>query len=97
MSSSECDEDYATRVQAESNRIVKDDPIASSNSLQLEYMTPNSQNNQVSKAADFPTNTRQQHAGNIGPAINNTTVQNNNMFMFNIQLNYDCYKSKTLE
>ncbi len=59
MSSSECDEDYTTRVWRESNRIIKDNPIVPSNSSQLEYMTSNSQNNQVSKTADFSTNTRQ--------------------------------------
>jgi len=37
LSSSECDKDYAMRVQRESDRIVKDDPIAPSNSPLLEY------------------------------------------------------------
>jgi len=35
----------------------KDNYVAPSNSPQLEYMTLNSQSNQVSKAADFTTNT----------------------------------------
>ena len=37
LSSSECDEDYATRVQRESDKMVKDDPVALSDSLLLEY------------------------------------------------------------
>ena len=37
LSSSECDENYATRVQRESNRIVEDNTIAPSDSPLLEY------------------------------------------------------------
>ena len=46
MSSSDCDEDYAERMQRESDRVVEDDPVATSNSVQLEYATPKSQNGQ---------------------------------------------------
>jgi len=87
MSSSECDKDYATRVQRESDRMDEDDPVAPSNSPQLEYATPNSQSNQVSKAADFTTNTRQQHAGHVDPALNNESTDINNVA--NIQLSYN--------
>jgi len=37
--SSDCNEDYATRMQKESNRMDEDDFVATSNSVQLEYMT----------------------------------------------------------
>ena len=40
--SSHCDEDYAIRVQRESDRMVKNDPVTSINSLQLEYMSSKS-------------------------------------------------------
>lgn len=35
--SSECNEDYATRVQRESNRMVEDNPVAPSDSSLLNY------------------------------------------------------------
>jgi len=87
LSSSNCDENYATRVQGESDRIVENDPVAPTNSLQLKYMSPKSQDNQVSKAADLTSNSRQQCVVNIGPALNNESPNNNNMF--NMQLNYN--------
>ena len=40
--SSHCDEDYTIRVQRESDRMVKNDPVTSTNSLQLEYMSSKS-------------------------------------------------------
>ena len=39
------DEEYAMRVQKESNRIVEDESVAPSDSPQLEYTTSKSQNN----------------------------------------------------
>ena len=87
LSSSDRDEDYATRVQKESDRMVEDDPVAPTNSLQLEYMSPKSQDNQVSKVANLTSNSRQQHVVNVGPALNNEPPNNNNVF--NMQLNYD--------
>ena len=87
LSSSKCDKNYAMRVQRESDRIVEDDPIALSNNLLLEYAAPKSQNNQVSKVADPTTNVRQQHVINIGPVLNNKSIDSSNVV--NIQLNYD--------
>jgi len=87
LSSSNCDEDYATRVQGESDRMVENDPIAPTNSPQLEYVSPKSQDNQVSKVADLTSNLRQQCVVNVGPTLNNESPNNNNMF--NMQLNYD--------
>ena len=43
LSSSECDEDYTTRVQRESNNMVEDDLVVMSNNPRLEYATPSSQ------------------------------------------------------
>jgi len=42
LSLSDCDEDYTTQVQRESDRMVEDDPVAPTNSPQLENVTPNS-------------------------------------------------------
>ena len=79
LSSSDCDEDYAMRVQKESNRMVEDDSVAISDSLQLKYATPKSQENLVSKVADFDTNPRQQHVVNADPVLNNNFITGNNM------------------
>ena len=87
LSSSECDKDYVTRIQRESNKMVKDDLIIPSDSSQLEYATSKSQGNQVSKVADLTLNTRQQHIENVGSALNNNLTNDSNVF--NMQLNYD--------
>ena len=85
--SSHCDEDYAIKVQRESDRIVKNDPVTLTNSPQLKYISPKSQNNQVSKAANLTSNSKQQYVVNIGPALNNKSPNDNNVF--NVQLNYN--------
>ena len=87
LSSSECDKNYATRVQRESNRIVEDNTIAPSDSPLLEYAASKSQNNQVSKVANPTTNARQQCAVNVGPALNNKSTNSSNKV--NIQLSYN--------
>jgi len=75
------------RVQRESDRMVKDDSVTPTDSPQLEYVILRNKGIQVSKMTEPPTNSRQQHVENIGLAINNNTVDNNNVF--NIQLNYN--------
>ena len=52
MFSSNCKEDYATRLEKQNDRIDEDKPIVPSSSVQLEYMTSSSQNGQVSKVAN---------------------------------------------
>ena len=59
ISLSECDEKYLARVQYESDNMVKNDQVTPSDSLQLEYITLKSQGSQVSKIADYTSNTRQ--------------------------------------
>jgi len=66
----------------------KDDPVNSPGSVNLEYATQ-SQNHQVSKVADFPSNTRQQCAPTAGPTLNQPHCEN----MVNIHLNYDLDKA----
>ena len=87
MFSSECDEKYFVRVQCKSDNMVKNDQIVPFDSSQLEYATLNSQSNQVSKATDYTTNTRQQYVECDTSALNNNVANNNNVF--NIQLQYD--------
>ena len=67
--------------------MVKNDQIVPFDSSQLEYATLNSQSNQVSKATDYTTNTRQQYVECDISALNNNVANNNNVF--NIQLQYD--------
>jgi len=43
MSSSECNEDYTTKVQQKSDNMVEDDPVVMSDNPQLEYATLSSQ------------------------------------------------------
>ena len=62
----------------------KDEPVNSPGSIDLEYMTQ-SQNYQVSKVADSPSNTRQQCAVTAGPTLNQPHCEN----IVNIHLNYD--------
>ena len=52
ISSSNYNEDYAIRMKKASDRMDEDDPVTSSDSVQLKYATPRSQNGQVSKAAN---------------------------------------------
>jgi len=40
LSSSDYDEDYTMRAQKASNRIDEDDPVATSDSIQLVYINP---------------------------------------------------------
>ena len=56
ISLSECNEEYHTHVQWESDKIIEDEPTNFTGSIKLEYAT---QNNQVSKVADIPSNMRQ--------------------------------------
>ena len=75
------------RVQKESDRMVKDNPVAPSDSPQLKYVTLKSQENQVSKVVDSSTNTRQQCVVHIYSTLNNNSTASNNVV--NIQLNYN--------
>ena len=61
------------------------DPVPTSSSVNLEYMTQESQNNLGNKTADFTLNMRIQGILTVQPALNKPTSKN----MFNVQLNYD--------
>ena len=49
---SDCDEEYHVHVQRKSNKMNEDKSINLSENIELEYTTPKSQPNQVSKMAD---------------------------------------------
>ena len=53
--------------------MIKDEPINSSGSFKLEYMTQKSQNNQVSETTDSLSNMRQQCVLTVGPTVITTT------------------------
>jgi len=82
--SSESKEEYHTPVQQESDRMDKDEPDNSPGSVKLEYKTQ-SQNYQVSKVADSPSNMRQQCALTANPTLNIPHCES----IFNVQLNYN--------
>jgi len=53
ISLSECKESYAENIERQNNRMNEDKPVVLTNSTTaLEYMTPESQKGQVSKAAN---------------------------------------------
>jgi len=62
----------------------EDEPVNSLGSVDLEYVTQ-SQNHQVSKMADFSSNTRQQCAPTADTILNQPHCEN----VINIYLNYD--------
>jgi len=84
LSSSENEEEYHICVQHESDRINEDEPVNSLGSVNLEYTTQ-SQNHQVSKAADSPSNMRLQCAPTAGSTLNQPHSEN----MINVHLNYN--------
>lgn len=73
----------------------EDDPVATSNSIQLKYMTPKSQNGQVSKAANNSKVAGQQYVANKEPVLNINLPSGNNVI--NVQLNYDINQALDLE
>ena len=90
---SDCKEDYTTRLEKQNDKMNKDEPAALSNSIQLKYVTPKSQNGQVSKVANITNTTCQQHVSNEDPALNQLAGNN----VINIQLNYDINQALDLE
>lgn len=85
LSVSNCDEEYYVHIQQESNKMYEDKSVNSLGNVELEYATPKSQPNQVSKAADPPSNMRQQCALTVSSTLN----QLHSKDMVNIYLNYN--------
>lgn len=86
--SNKSNELYSDQMQRESDIMVQDKPVTTSDSIQLEYATLVRQNQQVSKAAYTLSNTRNEHLQNITPICVDNTAENNSSII-NIQLNYD--------
>jgi len=79
-------EEYAVRMQRESDRMDQDDPSApSTNSLLVEYKTVSEQALHVSKVADTHNPVRQQYVLTMKPTLNKPVGKN----IFNVWLNYD--------
>jgi len=62
----------------------EDEPVNSLGSINLEYVTQ-SQNHQVRKAANSPSNTRLQYTPTVGSTLNQPHGEN----VINIHLNYN--------
>ena len=75
-------------MQRESDKMVQNEPTVTSDSLQLEYTTPERQNLNISKIADTSPNMRIEYMHNTAPTYVNFIMDNNND-VINIQLNYN--------
>ena len=88
FSSNKSEKLYSVWMQRVCDKMIQDEPVASSDSFQLKYTTPVRQNQNVSKVANTFSNTRNKHVHNVASTCVNTTVVNSNE-VINIQLNYD--------
>ena len=86
--SNKSEELYLDWIQKESDKMVQDEPAATSDSVQLEYAIPKVQYLNVSKVANTLSNMRTKHIYNVAPTCSNSTMDNSNDII-NIQLNYD--------
>ena len=85
ISSSKCSEEYHVHVKRRSNRMDKNEPVGTSNSIKLEYIFQGEQKDQVSTTTNTTRNTMHQCASNVDWASKPMPINN----MFNINLNYD--------
>ena len=91
---SEDGKNYHAWVQKESDKMVEDKLVMSSNSsIQLEYVTQKSQKSQSSKVAMTTNTVCQQYSSNKDLALNQPNANN----VVNIQLNYDINQALDLE
>jgi len=84
ISSSKCSEEYHVHVKRMSDRMDKNEPVGTIDSIKLEYMSQEGQKDQVSMATDTTRNMIHQCVSNMDWASEPTP--NNNVF--NINLNY---------
>jgi len=92
MSSSECEESYAERMERQNDMIVEEDSVVETNcvsslgtQVELEYVAPKSQPSQVSQVTNSSTPARQQCGPSVEPTLNQPAGYN----IFYVQLNYD--------
>ena len=65
---------YIEWIQRESDRMIQNEPTASSDSIQLKYITQEMQNPIISKTAELPPNMRTEYEHNIASTHVNVTV-----------------------
>jgi len=85
ISSSKCSNEYHVHIKKISDRMNKDEPVGSIDSIKLEYVSQGGQKDQVSMATDTTNNMMHQHVSNVDWASEPTSDNN----MFNINLNYN--------
>jgi len=68
-----------------SDRMDKDEPVGTIDSIKLEYASQEEQKDQVSMATDTTRNTMHQHVSNMD-WVSEPTPDNN---VFNVNLNHD--------
>ena len=85
ISLSECSEEYHVCVKRMSDRMDKDEPVGTIDSIKLEYASQEEQKDQVSMATDTTRNTMHQHVSNMD-WVSEPTPDNN---VFNVNLNHD--------
>jgi len=85
ISSSKCSEEYHVHVKRMSDRMDKNEPVGTIDSIKLEYMSQEGQKDQISMATDTTRNMIHQRVSNMDWASEPTP--NNNVF--NVNLNYD--------
>ena len=56
MFSSECNEEYYIRIKMDSDRMDEDEPVVFVDSIQIEYVSQERRNGQVSKVANSTNN-----------------------------------------
>jgi len=85
ISLSECSEEYHVHVKRRSDKMDKDEPVRTIDSIKLEYASQEGQKDQVSIATDTTGNMMYQYVSNMNWASEPTPDNN----MFNVNLNYD--------
>ena len=85
ISLSECSEEYHVHVKRRSDKMDKDEPVRTIDSIKLEYASQEGQKDQVSIATDTTGNMMYQCVSNMNWASEPTPDNN----MFNVNLNYD--------
>ena len=82
---SKCNKKYHIHVKSDSDKMEENKPVVSIGSIQVEYVSQEERNGQVSKVANNTNNTCYQYVSNKNPA--SSLLSSNNVF--NVQLSYD--------
>jgi len=93
ISSSKYSEEYHVHVKRRSNRMDKDEPVGTIDSIKLEYVFQRGQKDQISMVTDITRNMMHQHASNEDRVSELMPINN----VFNVNLNYDIDQALDLE